>query len=557
VLWWSLCDTRSTTTCMSTEKDNAKTTWIKSIGSVRPKKINPESLNARTFMIVSYNILAESLSMSTIPWVLSLSKEMESKVDATLPNGKTWASLKKCQIADEYKKHWHKNFASGDYKRMRKLWGHGEFQGPSCIPSSCQGLSFVDSDTVAYGDTRAKTLRGVLREHLPPDLASEVFQDIVRRENAVYCWDVRGPRIFQQLTQRPWELTDGVRVERPDVICLQEYDVHRSVASYRGGSNDEEEAVTFDDAMRDAGYEGIFFNKPERYGGLAIWWRADRFEVDTMLPAERREHVASKPRRTRAFTDHEMSTSLRMFCGDTVVRFEDASVGTKASVVDSVHRKSPIPLAVWNYDLEENWRPPKWGGDVVERMRGADRRNFALVRLRAKHSSTRLWIGNAHLMTPSRDNERTTAISGEVRAGEIQTIGRTLRSHLEAFERERTDISRVVVVGDFNTAAEYAAKLPGNPLDLDAWRLSDGGADEHSLMEAFADAHRWTKDTTALRCTSKNAARTSWIDYQWFSASSLGVLAKTENRTPANPIPDETHPSDHLPIGVLYATRDA
>mmetsp|Transcript_16230 Transcript_16230/g.54726 ORF Transcript_16230/g.54726 Transcript_16230/m.54726 type:complete len:91 (+) Transcript_16230:547-819(+) len=59
------------------------------------------------------------------------------------------------------------------------------------------------------------------------------------------------------------------------------------------------------------------------------------------------------------------------------------------------------------------------------------------------------------------------------------------------------------------------------------------------------------------RCTSRNADRLSWIDYALYTPSRLAARGRTETVAPERNIPDDVHPSDHLPLGVRFQFVEA
>ena len=76
------------------------------------------------FTAVTFNILARSLGSSVIPWVINVSEHARNivrKSHVISPDFdiKTWL---RTTAEPEYKKHFHRNFASGDKESMRSMW---------------------------------------------------------------------------------------------------------------------------------------------------------------------------------------------------------------------------------------------------------------------------------------------------------------------------------------------------------------------------------------------------------------------------------------------------
>ena len=110
--------------------------------------------------------------------------------------------------------------------------------------------------------------------------------------------------------------------------------------------------------MRLQGYDGIFLNGPSHHSksGLSIWWRSDRFDLDTVEDCEENE--------TSVVYFQSCKISPVVHCGE------------RTYCVDS--KKC---LAVWNSDLMETW------SQSTETMPKCYRRNAALIRLRSREHS--------------------------------------------------------------------------------------------------------------------------------------------------------------------------
>ena len=226
---------------------------------------------AHSFTALTYNILARSLGSNTIPWCIAIDAAFRERVEAATST--KWSAFKSATLTPEYKAHFHKNFAAGEYTAMRAFWAARKCASAADLPASLPHLRFVAEDTVAYtadgAERVATTLRGLLRRALPEPLALELFSHIVAAEEAVYAWAVRGPRLFSEVT-RP-RFGGGP----PDIVALQEYDAHEAVARYRGDADE-----TFAAAMDAAGWTGALFKDPKggpQASGLGVFWRRAAF----------------------------------------------------------------------------------------------------------------------------------------------------------------------------------------------------------------------------------------------------------------------------------------
>jgi hypothetical protein len=171
----------------------------------------------------------------------------------------------------------------------------------------------------------------------------------------------------------------------------------------------------------------------------------------------------------------------------------------------------------------------------------------------------------------SRDNAAVTLYPGEVRISALATLRRLTEQALAT----SPEIQGVLVTGDFNVnltsgddselpllSGSIAPKadvggLP--PLKIDTgFELSASGHarlvwDGATLHEALEPVHKWGASVgSGGVCSSFNAKRLSWIDQLWFSPATLRCTARTKNVTPAAPIPDAVHCSDHLPVAAVF-----
>jgi endonuclease/exonuclease/phosphatase family metal-dependent hydrolase len=516
------------------------------------------SITSTVFHVATYNILAKSLGTNTIPWVMTVSPLMQRRIQeaTSRPSFKDWVDT---ALKPEYMTHFHKNFASGNYATMRQFWGTPHCHGPHDIPRDLTGLEWVEDNVVRYpastasvaettaggGSLQATTLQGMAHKLLPPALAHDFFQEVSSSEEQIYAWPVRGPRIFATATQFQIANTvtkggdelrqhlDGttntaLSTLSPDIVALQEYDCHEVVADYRSPGCSE----TFADAMAQVGYDGVFFKDPlpgrDPPSGLGVFWKREIFEPAT----------GSGPTTPSASTSRKFGVMTTLECN------------TEALEGD-----------VYNVDLQEHWHSIKdTPNQDATLMNAADRRNAALCRLRHKSTGRAVTICAAHLMTTSRDCAKTNRFPGQVRAGEIAT--------LKALVEERTDLDdAVLVVGDFNTDAKVAPLLFSGAIkssrsdaNTDEKTLQlDTGFDEgnflwgpHALEDAFRSVHHWGETVGEGQfCTSRNAERIEWIDYQFFDPRKLRPSYVSLCKTPPSAIPNHEHPSDHLP---LFAT---
>jgi len=190
-------------------------------------------------------------------------------------------------------------------------------------------------------------------------------------------------------------------------------------------------------------------------------------------------------------------------------------------------------------------------------FREMDRRSLALARLVTPSGSPVLLCG-AHLMTTSRDK------GGEVRAFELTRIREFISSRATAQDA-------VLLCGDFNIdirarreehvlcgifgggpceprLSETGYKRPeGCEAGAFNWRRSDGGS--LVLRDAFGDVNAREES-----CSTRTASRLETIDYIFHDESRLELLpgTRSELRCPEESMPNETEPSDHLPLVAAF-----
>ena len=549
----------------------------------------------QTFTCTSYNILAQSLGSNCAPWILAISNDWIERLGQ-----QQWSDVK-ATLKTTYLSHFHKNTWSEedpkDYQTMRALWSTTKLKSSIDIPPALAArINFETQWTISYikpgneSEERfhAKTMGGVLSEMLGEVTGQELFEHVLAKENSIFHWNVRGPKIFQRVTSS-LQTDSNVDLGTPDVIFLQEYDCDQLCSLYTGNSNYSDgggkvgggaaelaaEETTFRSAMSSKGYDGLFFPGANRVAGLGLFWKRDVFALDA--------------------TKESQDFSPVVFLNESIV-------GT-----------------AFNYDLHEHWHPApdneekeKEDDEVGDNnssgslMPTMDRKNVAMVRLRHKLGGRQvLWVVCHHGMTDSRDNAKCTRFPGEVRSHELFTISRLVEKHV------RKD-QHMVIMGDFNVDVGEIAVLSGNlqrrrrsnegdcddskrrrvgkemlrietGYDEDEscfrWRKCCGGMEEEEeedkmmvLRDAFLPVHQRRSHATVpgrveekdrLRfehATSHNNKRREFIDQCWYDER-LNILGVSDTKIPWEAIPNYSEPSDHVPISVKFefdaATFDA
>ncbi len=507
-------------------------------------KRSPDGPSSREngFSILTYNILQKSLGSNSIPWVMTVSPEFEARFEATMREAKgasagikTFKDLQKSVLSPSYLKHFHKNAAIGNTHAMRQFFPR-EIQSQNDIPKLLEIRFEGKPNTFSYvGDdgTRviAKTLRGLLEQALPAELAADTFAEVMRLENSVFSWTTRGPRIMNEILRRG--RIPSRPKDRPSIVVLTEYDAHNAVADYdQDGVSELNE--TFKKGIHDEGYDGVFFAGPTPTSGLGVWWDRSVFNYDLKFDV---------------LTLHSNSF------------FPDAMNPTCA-----------------NFDMKERWHLVKRGG-VAETKASLipieNRRGVGMVRLHHVATGRYVWVIAVHMMTRSRDKRGKVAYPGEVRAGELAMIRSLCSKLIKPGES-------VVFSGDFNTEPSDIAVWKGEIKAADPSTTTpktvtfDTGFDSTvrrlrwplriaratvELQEAFESEHRWGADdgSSDKPYTSLSAARREWIDYVFYSRNTLQPAGKQPPpaKSDCNQMPNERDPSDHRPLECAFVFRDA
>lgn len=461
------------------------------------------TMKSHEFSVATYNMLAKSLGTNTIPWVMNVSPSIRQRIEEVTPypSFRQWVDD---VLKPEYMNHFHKNFESGNYASMRSFWGTPSCTSPQDIPKDLHGLTWVREDVVAYATDdatsstqEATTLRGISKQNLPNEVFQEFFDEINSKEQGIYAWKVRGPRIFAKITSG-----------KPEIISMQEYDCHDAIADYRNSGSPE----SFAEAMKSVGYDGVFLKDPlvgrDPPSGIGLFWDNASFETVAGISGM-----------------ESLDCNSNGFGG-------------------SIH----------NVDLEERWHPRNSPHEESQLMKASDRRNGAVCRLRHKTTGRVVSLCTAHLMTTSRDGAKTNMFPGEVRAGELAVLRRLVESQIKPGDA-------LVMVGDFNTNAKDAKTVfSGQIQALKNEKVLEFKTgfnasiesfewDSHILKDAFAAFHRWGEGVGESEyCTSRNSNRVEWIDYVFYDCNKLESLRLSDCHTPPNLIPDAQNPSDHLPL---------
>jgi len=110
----------------------------------------------------------------------------------------------------------------------------------------------------------------------------------------------------------------------------------------------------------------------------------------------------------------------------------------------------------------------------------------------------------------------------------------------------QTGASGLVIMGDFNAVPQSFTHL----FMLHGWQECAGSGKK--MQGAFDDV-KWDDEHS---CTTRTMARSMWIDYIFYSSATLELAgAPHVEPCPSQAIPDDVHPSDHLPLQAALRFR--
>ena len=510
--------------------------------------------------MISYNIFARSLGSNCIPWVMTVSREWEKRIEVV--TGKSWGLFVKDCLLPEYKTHFHKNYTSGNKVEMRQLWSM-RVNGPHDIPTSLGGLSYVDENCLEYFDgkgeagamRRATTLPGVLQMHLPVPLHNELYDHIMSVEQQ-FQWNRRGPRIFEEITKirADFDLRPS-----PEIVSLCEYDVHEVSAVYRKrckGNCAPLKEESFAEAMAEVGYAGILMRSPDEHdnSGLGVFWKKSAFKL------ERGEELKEN--------------SIMLLPGEDLCN------------------------SAFNYDLHEGYhrllrdQPDK---SCYETLPTSERKHISCVRLIHKETGKLLLVVSLHLTTATKDSTHSE-YEGEIRACQLHKISRIIATHLNgSYSKDSTHntqaIDGILVMGDFNMdvkaknifTGDLTSQISSKTISIETgligachpehqfpdlhWRISPaypcpGPLNRRNFLmyETFSGVHQWGRSFkeeigAVQHCTSYSSSRCEWIDLLWYSPCHLRPVHITHPAAfepSSGPMPNSCHPSDHIPISAVF-----
>lgn len=250
---------------------------------------------------LSYNILEQSLSSSTIPWLLTFPPSFLPLLETLGHNEESLTSLKK-DIETEYKNNWHKNIPAGNYKMLRTLFGSTFNSLLSTFFLDNQlNCTKIDSNTLSLNATTLKNIFKIMSESLTLPLNSELItllKSYLNEQEKIYSFPLRAPKLYNRVIS-----------EDPDIVVFLEYDIHgpaHNVNPEGCFTSDvadlkyvEDKCSSFSVAFNDLGYTTLLFCSPYRHekslgSGVGIYFKSERFEVKDFKESNHRVDVGDE-----------------------------------------------------------------------------------------------------------------------------------------------------------------------------------------------------------------------------------------------------------------------
>lgn len=519
-------------------------------------------------VLVQYNMMMNSLSCGAIPWLMMVPESLKSRC-------RNWDEVYKT-VFKEYKQHWHKNKAAGNFVQFRRLWGEDladaeilsqpgftELKARWIAPQQMRYSEPVPGDIL--NEVACKSLLGhfldLVQDKAADDpgaeahklLAREIFDHVRAASRNIFDWQYRGIEIFKLITnsaaaddekvlKRFFEPCGLVQGQQPDIIVLCEYDVMDNKSKnnpdleYFPG----EPPMSFPAAMMKAGYHVVFCDSPPENWGIAIFAKASVFAVAT-----------------------GSSASVRSDPSPQLVKINCTDLGTAPNKIDEEYRAKSL-------DLKETFHKPGDPADKLSEMSVLDRRTLGIVALEFlpphPRAGQKVVVAGTHLMAKNRDNSATVQFPGEIRAQQIERIAKEVGNFVQAGDA-------VIFCGDFNVnmckgeeeyifkgviphssaSAGGACSIPpltfstGYESGVFNWPLSDGR--KIRLKDAYVGENRVETTADGRKVgTSHNTDRLETIDFIFYDEANITLVAASPLVVPfPESMPDMDNPSDHLP----------
>lgn len=342
--------------------------------------------------------------------------------------------------------------------------------------------------------------------------ATELHEEILAFDETVMNWSVRGPKI-----------AETIKNKNADIVMLQEYgSCHEKIYS-------DSKRMTLREDLHCFGYNCIFFLNPKyKVGtkdgdgrdGSAIYYKRTKFII---APA-----LGTKPQIEEELIVYVNSVNEKY---DYVRAFDiDAEVPTTKHTQQNIVQNEHFVIEPGN------------------------KRSVGFVKLKMIENDKKVLAMTVHLMTDTSDK------LGLVKIEELKLIKNKLAELTMVNILDPTS-EGIVFGGDFNTKYKYEDKPRYSDRDI---FQSAFGCSFDGLMninnqkgERVIILEDIIKDNTKEIVSSVNGTRKEWIDYIYFSNNTLSKTQLDFEELNNNIIiPDNDHPSDHIPIMSTFKFKE-
>jgi hypothetical protein len=469
-----------------------------------------------SFTVLTYNILDFNLASNTILRTMS-DTHKKKLIDLV-----TKENIQKMELM--YKDYFHSDTkGKSDKNFKRKLWGENIINETSLnlfktnFNLNLDHIKFEDNK-LKIGDDIVQNLKMLMIEYSKDkSKVDELHNIILKMDKEIMDWNVRGHKIAQVI------INSGA-----DIVMLQEYGSCHEKKYQLDGKD-----IRLQDELYDNGYNHIFFlnikykkdapTPEEGKEGVIIYYRRDNFKIATLkqsLKIEERlvidvDTVNPDYDYLRVFDIDETVINKEIY-----VKNRDNSIYTDSSTGKKIQFNTNFLVA--------------------------NKRAVGFVKFEHIESKNKVLAITSHLLTDSYDKY------GLVKIEELKFVKNKLEELMIA-EILNPKIEGVIFGGDFNIrytkpgkAIPYSDRSIFQSIyscDFDGTMIIGDRDDKKLFLEDII------KNSPTDIVSSVNGTRKEWIDYIFFNNIALEKKRLIyEILEEGITIPDNIHPSDHIPI---------
>eukprot|EP00931_Biecheleriopsis_adriatica_P006688 TRINITY_DN108051_c0_g1_i1.p1 TRINITY_DN108051_c0_g1~~TRINITY_DN108051_c0_g1_i1.p1 ORF type:complete len:1108 (+),score=173.82 TRINITY_DN108051_c0_g1_i1:48-3371(+) len=489
----------------------------------------------RRFKVLSYNCLLDDLTSNFIPRTMEDPPESVLKEIFGSEGCLEWKKLKE-KLGKEYGSAWHGMKQAvvdphGARQKARVLWGHRNLMNLQQEGWKTDNLK-VEGPVILDGHT---TFFGMLQKHIPDEGNCVKLHECIRQVHASRSWDNRGPKFLQRFLR-----------EQPDVIALQEYDMHLLPT----------QGKPFWKAMADIGYEGLAMPGPgQEKAGMAIFWKTTscvQFEMpndlkDCIVPSGiERQDYGNLDLQEPDFKDRPMDRRpfgfVRLLVHRQPILFCNVHLMTSS-------RDPAGHIRAWELKrIRMHMRRLALPGEAVLICGdfNINSHNFAEDYIWTSTGNNKNFIQEGHEVKVASLFSSINSTPARVSAGEV---GKILSIDSEGDALIDFSAARCQWVSRSNFKDLTSTSSTGYVRDATSganrflWNRSDG--DDLCLRDSYDDVYG-----SADKHSTKTGMRLETIDYVFYDESLLILDKQSRSKLecPEDNMPNADEPSDHIPL---------